>query len=107
MWLVMRGSMGRRQLLPELKLPRPLHRLPHATNIGSIRPQPSRPRQLLRLKRRALVRSPQVERGLKNLRASRKTRQACSYLNSSETHPMVIGDCMSGWCKPCRPRRNS
>ena len=48
---------------------------------------------------------PQVERG-QNLRTLRKTRQICSYLNSSETHLTVIGDCMSGWHKPCKLRRN-
>ena len=67
---------------------------------------PSRLWQLLCLKRRALDQSPQVERGQKNLRMLRKTRQVCSYLNSSETHLTVIGDCMSGWNKPCKPRRN-
>ena len=106
MWLVMRGSMGRRQLLPELRLPRSLHMPPHATSIGSIRPRPLRLQQPLRLKRRAPNRSPQVGRGRKNLRMLRKTRQVCSYLNSLEMHLMVIGGCMSGWHKPCKLRRN-
>ena len=106
MWLAMRGSTGRRQLLPELRLPRSLHMPPHATSIGSTRPQPLRLRQPLLLKRRALDQSPQVERGQKNLRTSRKTRQVCSYLNSSETCLTVIGGCMSGWHKPCKLRRN-
>ena len=51
MWLVMRGSMGRRQLLPELRLPRSLHMPPRATSIGSIRPRPLRLQQPLRLGR--------------------------------------------------------
>ena len=54
MWLVMRGSIGRRQLLPKLRLPRSLHMPPHTTSIGSIRPQPLRLPQPLHLKRRAL-----------------------------------------------------
>ena len=88
------------------KAPKAPSQAARITNIGSTRPWPSRPRQPLCLKRRAPDRSPQVGRVLKNLRASRKARQACSCLNSSETHPTVIGDCMSGWRKPCRPRRN-